>query len=65
MNIIVNKTDIERICTYLEEEIESNSNSLELRSLIAEVALIDKQLTNILAGMTMTMTITIIIDYYH
>lgn len=46
--------DIERICAYLAQEIESSaatSATVDQRTLIAEVALIDKQLTSILAGL--------------
>lgn len=46
--------DIERICAYLAQEIESSaatSATVDQRTLIAEVALIDKQLASILAGL--------------
>lgn len=51
VRLVTLNLDIERICVYLEQEIDSSSNTYDLRSLIAEVALIDKQLTNILAGL--------------
>ncbi len=46
--------DIEKICAYLYQEIESSvisSNPFDQRSLVAEIALIDKQLSSILSGL--------------
>ena len=42
--------DVERICVYLQQELESSLEPAEQRLFVAEVALIDKQLTSLLAG---------------
>jgi hypothetical protein len=54
MRLFTLNYDIERICVYLCQEIESSSSAntpFDQRSLIAEIALIDKQLSTILLGL--------------
>ena len=43
--------DMERICQYLLKELESSLEPLDQRVFIAEVALLDKQLSSIVAGL--------------
>ena len=43
--------DIERICVYLQKELESSLEPLDQRVFIAEAALLDKQLASIVAGL--------------
>eukprot|EP00669_Euglena_mutabilis_P010201 TRINITY_DN4971_c0_g1_i1.p4 TRINITY_DN4971_c0_g1~~TRINITY_DN4971_c0_g1_i1.p4 ORF type:complete len:235 (-),score=130.20 TRINITY_DN4971_c0_g1_i1:223-927(-) len=41
--------DMERICLYLEQEIEASTSSQEQRMLVAEFGLLDRQLQTLLA----------------
>jgi hypothetical protein len=41
---------MERICVYLQQEIESSVDAPDLRTLVAEVGLIDKQIQSLVAG---------------
>lgn len=42
--------DMERICSYLQQEIESSIDAPDLRRLVAEVGLIDKQIQGLISG---------------
>ena len=43
--------DIERVCVYLQKELEGALEPLDLKVFVAEVGLLDKQLAGIVAGL--------------
>eukprot|EP00981_Chlorochromonas_danica_P005481 scaffold1110_cov182-Ochromonas_danica.AAC.8 len=44
--------DLEKICAYLQQELETSVDPSDQRMLVAEVALIDKQLMTMMAGIS-------------
>lgn len=50
--IIKLNLDIERICVYLEQEIESSIDPTEQRQFIAEVALVDKEYSSLISDIS-------------
>ena len=46
--------DMERICVYLEQEIESSIEPNEQRQFVAEVSLVDKQFNGLVSGLPST-----------
>jgi hypothetical protein len=43
--------DMEKVCEYIQQELESSPDPADQRILIAEVALIDKQIMTMAAGL--------------
>ena len=54
LKVFVLNLDMEKICAYLQQEIEASSDPAEQKLLIAEVSLIDKQLNSIMGGLQLT-----------
>lgn len=51
LRIFTLNLDMEKICAYLQQELEASSDPSDQRLLISEVTLIDKQLTTLLSGL--------------
>ena len=45
--------DIERVCVYLQNELESSLEPLDQKVFVAEAALLDKQLSSIISGLAL------------
>lgn len=50
MDLLTLDLDLERICVYLEQELESSMDPSEQRQFVAEAALIDKQFTSLFSS---------------
>ena len=51
IKILTLNLDMEKICAYVQKEVETSTEVVEQRTLIAEVSLIDKQLATIMSGL--------------
>ena len=51
--------DLERICVYLQQELEASIEPREQRIFVAEVALIEKQFLSLVSGLQLANDITL------
>lgn len=59
LKLVTLDLDMERICVYLQQEIESSLDPSDQRRFVAEVALVDKQLASLISGLDLSVNTAI------